>query len=280
MNKVALVTGSSSGIGHEISLALAREGYHTYATMRNVSKAEQIQNVAKKEKLNITTLQLDVDNDKSVNNAIDKIISESDRIDVLVNNAGFGIVGLAEDVRLDEFKKQFETNLFGTVRLIQRVTPIMRRQQNGFIINISSVAGRIGFPGMSAYISSKFALEGLSESLRYELGQFGIKVIIIEPGMIKTNFFNTMKILRTKHDDDNSKYDTLMDKVITGIKTMAEFGTPPSQVADAVIKAINDNEKSLPRYMVGNDAQMFLEAKKTKTDIEFEEYLKKELFSS
>ena len=194
MEKVALVTGSSSGIGYETSLALAREGYTTYATMRDVSKGKKIQDVAKNENLKVKILELDVDKPEQIKSAVEKIIKDEKRIDVLVNNAGYGIFGAVEDVTIDEYKAQFETNLFGVIRLIQEVAPIMRKQADGFIINISSVAGRIGFPGTPAYISSKFALEGLSESLRYELGQFGVKVIIIEPGVIKTNFFASRNI--------------------------------------------------------------------------------------
>ena len=276
MEQVALVTGSSSGIGYETSLALAREGYVTYATMRDVSKGKKIQDVAKNENLKIKILEVDVDKPEQVKSAIAKIIEDEKRIDVLVNNAGYGIFGAVEDVTIEEFKAQFETNLFGVIRLIQEVAPIMRKQTRGFIVNISSVAGRIGFPGTPAYISSKFALEGLSESLRYELDQFGVKVIIIEPGVIKTNFFDAMKVVQPKPD---SPYKEITQKVISGVKMMAELGTEPSEVAKTVIKSIKDKEP-LPRYVVGNDASMFLEAKKMKTDMEFENYLKKELFSS
>ena len=152
----------------------------------------------------------------------------------------------------------------------------MRKQGSGNIVNISSVAGRIGFPVSTAYISSKFALEGLSESLRYELGQFGVNVIIIEPGVIKTKFFDSMKT--AKKADGGETYKDITLKVITGVKMMAEMGTPPKEVAQVIINSIKE-EKPLPRYIVGNDAAMFLEAKKMKTDIEFENYMKKELYS-
>jgi NAD(P)-dependent dehydrogenase (short-subunit alcohol dehydrogenase family) len=276
MEKVAIVTGSSSGIGYETALALARDGFYTFATVRNIKKAEKILQIAKKENLNIEIIELDVDNEKSISNAVEKIISKKQRIDVLVNNAGWGLFGSVEDVSLKDFRAQFETNFFGIISIIQKVAPIMRKQGTGVIVNVSSVAGRIGFPGSPAYISSKFALEGLSESLRYELGQFGVKVIIIEPGVIKTNFFSSMKIAEPKPD---SPYKEITEKVIMGIKMMAELGTPPSEVATTILNAIKE-ENPRPRYVVGNDAQMFLEAKKAKTDTEFENYLKKELFSS
>ena len=274
MEKVALVTGSSSGIGYETALALARDGYHTFASMRDTSKAEELKKTANKENLPITVIELDVDNEASIVEAIKKVMSDANRIDVLVNNAGYGQFGCTEDISTDDFRKQFETNFFSVVRIIQEVTPIMRKQSSGFIVNISSVAGRIGLPGSPAYISSKFALEGLGECLRYELGMFGIKTTLIEPGVIKTNFFDSMKIPDSKTDP---KYKQLTDKMLAGLKMMAELGTAPSQVADVVIKAIHD-EESLPRYIVGTDAAMFMEAKNSKSDLEFEKYMSKELF--
>ena len=275
MEKVALVTGSSSGIGYETSLSLAREGYFTYATMRDLKKADGIQKIAENENLPLKVIELDVDDEDSVEKAIKSIIYEKERIDVLVNNAGWGIWGTAEDVSLEEFREQFETNFFSIVRIIQKVVPVMRKHGSGHIVNISSIAGRIGFPVSTAYISSKFALEGLSESLRYELGPFGINVIIIEPGVIKTNFFDSMRTARKS--DESDIYRDITIKVISGVKMMAEMGTPPHEVANVIIKSLKE-EKPLPRYVVGNDAAMFLEAKKMKTDIEFENYLKKELY--
>lgn len=274
MEKVAIVTGSSSGIGYETALAFARDGFYTFATVRNSKKGEKISQVAKKENLNIEIIELDVDDEKSISAAIEKILAKKQRIDVLVNSAGWGLFGSVEDVSMKDFRAQFETNFFGIISIIQKVAPIMRKQGAGVIVNVSSVAGRIGFPGSPAYISSKFALEGLSESIRYELGQFGVKIIIIEPGVIKTNFFSSMKIAEPKPD---SPYKEITEKVIMGIKMMAELGTPPSEVATTILNAVKE-ENPRPRYIVGNDAQMFLEAKKTKTDTEFENYLKKELF--
>ena len=275
MEKIALVTGSSSGIGFETSLALARNGFHTFASMRDVGKCEEIKQTIEKEDLSVEILELDVDKEESVDHAIKTILEKKDRIDVLVNNAGYGMWGTVEDVSVDEFKEQFETNFFSIIRLIQKVAPIMRKQNSGNIVNISSVAGRIGFPVSPAYISSKFALEGLSESLRFELMPFGVNTIIIEPGVIKTKFFDSMKLAEKAQQD--SAYNDITEKVISGVKMMTEMGTHPKEVADMVIKALKD-EKPWPRYIVGNDAMMFLEAKKMKTDIEFENYLKKELY--
>ena len=275
MENVALVTGCSSGIGLETAVALAREGHFTFATMRNLKKVEALEKIVKDENLPISILELDVDNKESMDNAIEKIMEQKGRIDTLVNNAGWGMWGTVEDVSIDEFKEQFETNFFSIVRMIQKIAPIMRKQKSGSIVNVSSVAGRIGFPVSPAYISSKFALEGLSECLRFELSPFGINVITIEPGVIKTNFFDSMKM--AKKSDSNSVYNDITSKVISGVKMMAEMGTEPKEVANAILKSIND-KNPLPRYIVGNDAMMFLEAKKMKTDIEFENYIKKELY--
>jgi len=275
MEKVAVVTGTSSGIGFETSLALAREGYLTYATMRDTTKSDKIKEIAQKENLKISILELDVDDEKSVKSAIAQILNQKQRIDVLVNNAGWGLWGCVEDVSIDEFKEQFETNFFSIIRLIQEVAPAMRKQGSGTIVNVSSVVGRIGFPASPAYISSKFALEGLSESLRFEFAPFGVDVIIIEPGVIKTNFMKNMKM--AKKSELDTVYKDITTKVVSGVKMMAEMGTPPKEVANTIVKAIKD-KKPLPRYIVGNDASMFLEAKKSKTDIEFENYLKKELY--
>ena len=203
-------------------------------------------------------------------------MSDGNRIDVLVNNAGYSQFGCTEDVSIDDFRKQFETNFFSIVRIIQEVTPIMRKQGSGTIVNISSVAGRMGLPGSPAFISSKFALEGLGECLRYELGMFGIKTTLIEPGVIKTKFYDSMKIPESKKDP---KYKQITDRMLAGLKMMVEMGTPPVQVAEVVIKAIHDDE-ILPRYIVGTDAAMFMEAKKSKSDLEFEKYMSKELFPS
>ena len=274
MEKVALVTGSSSGIGLETALSLARDGYHTFASMRNTEKAGELQYAAKKENLPIEVIELDVDKEESIISAIKKVVDDGGRLDVLVNNAGYGQFGCTEDVSVDDFRKQFETNFFSIVKIIQEVAPIMRKQKSGNIINISSVAGRMGLPGSPAYISSKFALEGLSECLRYELGQFGIRTTLIEPGVIKTNFFESMRIPDSKKDP---KYKEITEHILSGLKMMVQMGTPPSEVAKVIMKAIHDDEM-LPRYIVGTDAAMFLEARKMKTDIEFENYLKKELF--
>jgi len=275
LDKVAIVTGSSSGIGFAASVLLARNGIYTYASMRNITKANTIKEIAKKENLPLHVIQLDVTDDKSVKSAVNNVLEEKKRIDVLVNNAGYGLMGCIEDISMEEVKAQFETNLFGIIRTTQAVLPAMRKQKHGIIVNVSSIAGRIGFPGTSAYISTKFALEGLSESMRYELEPFGIKVVIVEPGVVRTNFMNAA-ILARKALDSKSPYAQLIQKVGTGFKLLVEHGTPPEEVAKAILKAVTA-ENPEPRYLVGNDAAIIMEARKSMSDAEFEKFMKKDI---
>ena len=267
--KVAVVTGSSSGIGLETSLLLAKNGFYTYVTMRNLDKSKAITNLKQKEKLSLEILQLDVTADESVKETINKITNEQERIDVLVNNAGYALVGPFEELSIEEFKEQYETNVFGVIRVTQAVLPIMRRQRYGTIVNISSIAGKIGFPLTSAYASSKFALEGLSESIAYEIEQFGIKVILIEPGVIKTNFNNNLKIGKRVTIDSNSPYVEMTQKRISRFKPRFESGSPPIEVAKVILKAITSENQSELRYLVGNDAFKLMEIRNNISDKEF-----------
>lgn len=202
--RVAIVTGSSSGIGLDTSITLAQNGFLTYATMRNLDKSSIIETAAEKEKIPIRVVELDVTDDRSVNDAIQRIVSEIGKIDVLVNNAGYGLVGAFEDLSMEEIKSQYETNVFGLMRVTQQVLPITRKQESGIIVNVSSGAGIFGYPGGSAYVSTKFAVEGLTESISYELESFGIKVVLIEPGFIRTNFANAMILAKKFSDDANN----------------------------------------------------------------------------
>lgn len=275
MKGTALVTGSSTGIGLETALALARDGYRTFASMRDTSKSGRLEEAVGKEGLAVEVIPLDVDSAESAKTAVAKIVADTGRLDVLVNNAGYGQFGCTEDVPLEAFRKQFETNFFGVVGLIQEVAPTMRKQGSGAIINISSVAGRMGLPGSPAYISSKFALEGLGECLRYELAQFGIRTTLIEPGVIKTDFFESMRIPESQKDP---KYTEMTGQILGGVKMMVQMGTAPSAVAEAVIRALHDEEMQ-PRYLVGTDAAMFMEARRSRTDAEFERFITGEIFA-
>src|ERR1041385_705103 len=273
-HKVAVVTGSSSGIGYETSLMLARNGFLTYATMRNLNKSENIKVVATKENLPIRINQLDVTDDVSVKNTVQAILSETGRIDVLVNNAGYGLNGAFEDLAMDEIKAQYETNVFGLIRTTQSVLPIMRRQKSGIIVNISSGAGRFGFPGSSAYISTKFAVEGLSESMSYELEPFGIKVVLVEPGVIRKTF---VTVVAKKSLDPNSPYSQIMQKTATAFENMmANASSSPDIVAKVVLNAVTNENPNL-RYLAGKDVETWLDSKRNMSDEEFYKMMKQNL---
>ncbi len=273
--KVALVTGSSSGIGFETSLMLARAGFNTYASMRNLEKSKNITEIAKKEKLPLQVVQLDVNNDGSVKDAIVKIIKADQRIDVLINNAGYGLFGSVEDTSIEEIKAQFETNFFGVVRVTQQVLPLMRRQNSGTIVNVSSVGGRIGLPALSAYHSTKFALEGLSESIAFELEPFGIRVVIIEPGVIRTNILNSSSSAK-KALDPKSPYFSLSQNLNDNFKSMMEneSSSSPEEVAKVILQAVTSENPQL-RYSVGDDAANLIHARENMPDKEFRKMIMK-----
>ncbi len=266
--KVAIVTGSSSGIGYETALVLARNGFRTYATMRNLEKATAISDTAKREKLPLHTIKLDVTDEKSVNDAIKTIKSDAGRIDVLVNNAGYGLVGSLEDLSMSEIKEQYETNVFGLIRVTQAVLPTMREQKSGIIVNISSIGGKMAMPLSSPYIGTKFAVEGLSESIAYDLEPFGIKVVIIEPGAIKTNF-DTGMIVAQKNQNQNSPYYKSMQKLQSSLSSVVKNGTPPTKVAEVILNAVIAPAPNL-RYTVGDDAALLAQKRKELPDSEFQ----------
>ena len=274
--KVAVVTGSSTGIGFETSIILAKNDFYTYATMRNTDKSREIVDIANRERLPIKVLQLDVNDDTSVNNAIDKILSEEKRIDILVNNAGYALVGPLEETSIDEIKSQFETNFFGAIRAIKAVLPTMRKQRSGRIVNIASMGGRIAVPLDTIYHGTKFALEGACESLQYELEQFGIKIILIEPGAIKSNFWSNLKIAKNAEQltNTNSPYSQLIQTVSKSFESMSGNAVPAEEVAKVILQAVTSDKLNF-RYVIGKDAEMFMDTRKNMSDREFKEWMMK-----
>ncbi|GKS60871.1 short-chain dehydrogenase/reductase [Candidatus Nitrosocosmicus sp.] len=271
--KVAIVTGSSSGIGFETSLLLARSGYVTFATMRDLRKGGLLKKIAIKEEIPLTVSPLDVTDQYSVSKGIGSIFRKAGRIDILINNAGYGLTGAFEDLSIEEIRSQYETNFFGLIRTTQAVLPIMRDQKSGIIINISSGLGRFGIATNSAYVSSKFAVEGLTESISYELEPFGIRTIIIEPGIIKTNFLNSSKLAR-KARDPNSPYKNFMQNSEKGINKLNESGQDPGIVANIIKESIEDTNPRL-RYLAGKDVEQIMEIKNKLSDEDFHSMLKK-----
>src|SRR2546426_5336135 len=246
---------------------MVRNAFLTFATMRNLEKGRNLKSIAEREKLPLKLVQLDVTDERSVNNAIQSITTEANRVDVLVNNAGYALGGPFEDLAMDEIKAQYETNLFGLIRTTQAVLPIMREQKSGIIVNISSGNGRIGVPTASAYVSTKFAVEGLSESMSYELEPFGIKVVLVEPGVIRTNFSSGM-VLAKKAQDPNSPYSQMMQRMGATLQQLEQNGSDVDLVASIVLKAATNANPEL-RYLAGKDVENWVEAKRKMSDSEF-----------
>ena len=277
MKQVAIITGCSSGIGYETSILLAKNGFKTYATMRNTDKGNKLKEIAEKENVDLKIIKLDVTDDHSIKNAIKEIVQETNRIDVLVNNAGNNIAGAVEDLSIEEFKEQFETNFFGLIRVTKEVLPIMRKQRMGIIVNVSSIVGKMAIPLNSAYVSSKFAVEGFSESIRYELEDFGIKVILIEPGVIKSNFYENTKMSKNSLMDPNSPYHPIAQKIFDAFLPMLQYAFPTKKVADIILEAVTSDNPEI-RYAVGDDAKSINEARKNRSDKEFEHWVKEGFF--
>jgi NAD(P)-dependent dehydrogenase (short-subunit alcohol dehydrogenase family) len=290
---VALVTGSSIGIGFETSLALARDGIHTFATMRDDQKGGAIKNIANEEGLPLEVLKMDVDDKDSVRKTVLEIIDRTKRIDILVNNAGCGLFGALEDISLEEIKEQFETNYFGAIRTIKEVLSTMRKQKKGIIVNVSSIAGVVGIPGECAYSSSKFALEGLSESISYELQPFGIKVILIEPGVVNTNFVPSIRYPKkaqyksaeeAERERGNNAYQShysgTIDAFLPRYYSAMKNAPSPSLVSAVIIEAINNASQSsqcLFRYTVGDDSGSLALAKRYMSDTQLCSYITEKL---
>lgn len=258
MKKVVLVTGASAGIGKATALVLAQNGYTVYGAARRVSRLNDL--IAH----GIKPLAMDVTDDDSMQAGIARILTAEKRIDVLVNNAGFGSYGAVEDVPLSDAKYQLEVNLFGAARLIQLVLPVMRTQRKGTIVNISSIGGKIATPFGGWYHASKFALEGLSDSLRNEVKPFGIDVIVIEPGGIKSEwggiaFDSLVKISGT------TAYREMAGKFADAFKGTENKNPEPEVIGHLVLKAV-EAKKPKARYAAGYLARPTLIARKLLSD--------------
>ena len=273
--RTVLLTGCSSGIGLATCHVLSLNNFMTYGTVRNLSKAKKIQDLINRENLSLKILRLDVNDNQSIKLAVKKILTDTGRIDVLINNAGYGMFGPVEEITTQEVKKQFETNFFGTIRLIKAIVPIMRKQGNGTIVNISSMVGRFGVPLNSAYVSSKFAVEGLSESISFELEEFGIRVIVIEPGVVKSHFFHNVKV---KGMNLESPYHKLMERRVNFLdKAMKNSLTSSYDVADTILEALNSKDPKF-RYVIGNDATNSLRMRNSLSDRKFMEWIRAGIF--
>jgi NAD(P)-dependent dehydrogenase (short-subunit alcohol dehydrogenase family) len=254
-NQVVLVTGASSGFGRLISETLARKKFQVFATMRNMkgrnsAAAREIAELAARESLSLQPLELDVTDDVSVERAVSKVVLQCGRIDVLVNNAGHGIMDLAETVPLAQARRQFDTNFFGILRMNRAVLPAMKRQASGLLLHVSSGGGRLAIPGMGLYCASKFAVEALAEVYRYELASLGIDSVILEPGAFATPIMG--KLEKGEDPARQSGYGE-MAKVPEKLKaTIGSSRANPQEIADAVLQIIETpaGQRQL-RYRIG-----------------------------
>ena len=253
-----LVTGTSKGIGLETALAFARAGNTVYATMRNPAQAPELAATAAREKLPIFQYQMDVDSDRSVRTAI-AAVQEHGPIDVLVNNAGIERAGSIEELPFAEFRAAMETNYFGALRCIQAVVPQMRERRRGWIVNISSVAGRISQPPLAPYMASKWALEALSESLACEMKMFDVHVAIVEPGIIDTAM--SRRISEKGHPSVYPQRNRMAGRFAEAL----ESPVPPTLVADKIVDIVASGTWQL-RHPVGPSAVPFLDWRRGMTD--------------
>jgi NAD(P)-dependent dehydrogenase (short-subunit alcohol dehydrogenase family) len=266
-----LITGANSGIGRAVAELLARRGYRVWATMRSPEKGRDLAEESARNGWELAILPLDVRQEKSVGEAFRR----AGPVDVLVNNAGFEVWGPIEELTPGDLVDQFETNFFGAFRCIKAVLPFMRERGSGIIINMSSLQGRIGSPLGTPYCASKHALEALSEALYYEVGHFGIRVHVIEPGTIETAFLGTRRW--GSAGEKSSHYQPLIEQWTKGFaKIQDELGrAEPSLAAEAVLSAIEKGDKL--RYPVGADAEMVFAARKQLDDEAFEATMRAQL---
>lgn len=253
MARTVLITGASSGIGKATVEKFAREQWNVAATSRSID-AELF-----KPWPNVRSYKLDVTDTESIANTFNQIVKDFGEVDAVVNNAGYAVDGVFESITDAQIKKQFETNVFGLMNITRQAIKIMRPQQKGVIIQVASMGGRLTFPLYSVYHSSKWAVEGFSESLHYELRQFGIKIKIIEPGVIKTAFYGRSRVFAKP--DKKLGYDDFSNKVEKVALNAGSKGESPDKVADKIFYAANSNSYKL-RYVVGSPAPLLFALRK------------------
>lgn len=268
MNKVALITGTSTGIGLYTSILLAKNNYTVYASMRDTGKKEFLQSEAGKKDLSINIVHLDVQVEESIRECVKNIIEKEGRLDILINNAGAGFLRTAEQATTKEIEDVMDVNFMGTVRCIKAVLPQMRKQNNGHIVNISSVGGLVGQPLNEIYCAAKFALEGFTESIAtYMQPYFGINISLIEPGGVTTEFGNTvMKYIEETGGVKQDAYSPLMNDYMEYRKTFSDpelrakvFQTP-GQVAEVILQCMQEETPKL-RYLTSPWAAEFTQLK-------------------
>jgi len=258
MNKTILITGASTGIGRASALHFQQAGWNVIASMRTPAQESQLTALE-----NVLVTRLDVTDASSIESAVSAGLARFGRIDALLNNAGYGAYGPLEATPMDKVRRQFEVNVMGLLATTQAVLPHMRRQKSGVILNVSSIGGRITFPLGTLYHGTKFAVEGLSESLHFELLPLGVRVKIVEPGMVKTDFAG--RSFDFSNDPALGEYQPLVQALLSALGPMAENASPPELIAETIYTAATDGADRL-RYEAGADAEALLAARRAADD--------------
>lgn len=275
MEKVVLITGASSGIGKETAKVFLNNGYKVFASARSLERLQEVK------ALGCIPIELDVTKEDSIQSAFKEIYGKTDKIDVLVNNAGFGQNGFIEELSINQLRYQFEVNVFGLIRVTQMVLSKMRQAEKGTIINIGSVGGTFTTPGSSAYHATKYALESFTDGLRQEVSQFGIDVVLIRPGGVETDFVNSSAPFYPK-PIENSPYLRMRDnfqKMLAFILDSKNSGFPildPIDVAKVILEAAQ-SDSPLTRYPVGDTAVQMPQVKASMSDKEFDAMMMNQL---
>ncbi|HEY0175471.1 MAG TPA: SDR family oxidoreductase [Pedobacter sp.] len=261
MTKTVLITGSSSGFGRETAKLFQKNGWNVVATMRSPGKEEEL---AKLE--NVLVVKLDVQDMESIEKAVEAGVEKFGKIDALVNNAGYGLMGVFESAGIEQIKKQYEVNVFGLMSVTKAVLPYLRANGSGTIVNISSFGGVVALPFGSLYNSTKFAVEGFSESLSHELSKLNIAVKIIEPGGVHTNFRNGLEIIKSEIPEYLPLMEGFFNRYTKPAEHLLKAGA--ADVANTIYQAVTDGKLQL-RYVVGDDAQFYIDTKMKNTDQDF-----------
>lgn len=259
MHKTVLITGASSGFGLLTSIAIAKRGWHVLATMRDLNRREKLESAARNAGVldHIESHALDVTNPSQIAAVVDLLSSRNQPLHALVNNAGFAVPGFAEEVSDTELRDQLETNFFGAASLTRALLPQMRRQGFGHIVMVSSISGRLGFPGVGSYVASKFALEGWTETLRYEVATLGIHVVLVEPGSFDTDIWTRNAKISAKMQDPASPNAARVSRWRERLDRSAKDRANPQLVADLIANIIENPNPKL-RYVIGRVAKMAL----------------------
>ena len=261
MSKTIIITGASSGFGRETVKIFQQQGWNVVATMRSPENEQELRELE-----NVLVTRLDVQDLESIQKAVDETIQRFGSIDVLLNNAGYGLMGVFESATPEQIQKQYAVNVFGLMDVTRAVLPQMRQQGSGTIVNISSFGGQVGLPFGSLYNSSKFAVEGFSESLSHEVSAFGISVKIIEPGGVNTNFRTGIKMIKNEISDYNLLMGNFFGRYAGATAHLPK--ATPEDVAQTIYNAATDGMAQL-RYVIGEDAQFYIDTKYQNSDPEF-----------